>query len=395
MDETKRKTNEAEFSPQVKKPEFKSSFKPWMRIVAFLVVAVFLPEQAAQAMQYDVNMLWQKPGSGTFTPSYLKDTRSLDIPLAIKNILKDVVNKPVKAIKISSNLTVKLDKPLNMSKQRIEEIYQWLQGRPCGSKALYDFLTYEGAQVAEQDIAVMALTVDILNNVVRPEGDPKVIKNSLYALSQASGFFGHKLYPVKIVLTNDAVDLNNLTPFVAHLKGDHYILVTRVTADKAYFSEEHKEEFLPKEKFLSRFTGNALVLDPAALALLSEAQAKEVMGAGDYDYMTTSEVDNYGNVANDGYYFINKGFFNSANYGGTSVNSIKPTYYVPQAVVLTSNSILNPSTGSYAPTMNMAMITPMSDQWQNSTGRSAGIAMVKMSYNLQGETFFVGRGPEI
>ena len=33
------------------KPEFKSSFKSWIRVVAFIVVAVFLPEQAAQAAQ--------------------------------------------------------------------------------------------------------------------------------------------------------------------------------------------------------------------------------------------------------------------------------------------------------------------------------------------------------
>ena len=42
----------------------------------------------------------------------------------------------------------------------------------------------------------------------------------------------------------------DLTPFIAHVNGDHYVLVTRISEDKVYFSEEHKEEFLPKEKFL-------------------------------------------------------------------------------------------------------------------------------------------------
>jgi len=59
-----------------------------MRIVAFIVVAVFLPEQVAQAIEYDWRVLWQKPTLNTFTPPYLKDTRAIDIPLAIKTSLK-------------------------------------------------------------------------------------------------------------------------------------------------------------------------------------------------------------------------------------------------------------------------------------------------------------------
>jgi len=192
--------------PQVEKQTFKSNFKTWIRIVAFVVVAVFLPEQVAQAVEYDWRVIWQKPAVGTpFTPSYIKDIRQIDIPLTIKNILKDISGRPINAIKISPTLTVELEKPLNISKERIEEIYNWLKGKPCGSKALYDFLNYKGLspqgtvpEVLEQDIAVMALTIDILNDVVKPEGNPQVIKNSLYALSKTSEFFGHKLYPVKM-----------------------------------------------------------------------------------------------------------------------------------------------------------------------------------------------------
>ena len=105
------------------------------------------------------------------------------------------------------------------------------------------------------DIAIMALTVDILNDVVKPEGNPKIIKNSLYALSQAAKFFGADLFPVKIPANTE---LSSLVPFIAHLNPEHYILVTRVTEDKVYYSEEHKEEFLPKDVFLSKFSGYAL-----------------------------------------------------------------------------------------------------------------------------------------
>ena len=68
------------------KPEFKSGFKTWMRVVAFIVVAVFLPEQMAQAIEYDWRVLWQKPAATSlYAPSYLKNIQQSDIPLTIKN----------------------------------------------------------------------------------------------------------------------------------------------------------------------------------------------------------------------------------------------------------------------------------------------------------------------
>ena len=130
------------------KPEFHSSFKAWIRVVAFIVVVVFLPEQAAQAVEYDWRVLWGKPAmgmpmTGAFATAGLKNLQNIQIPQAVRDILKDVANKPVTSIRISDNLTIDLDKPLKMSNQRIEELYQWLSGKPCGSKALYDFLAYK------------------------------------------------------------------------------------------------------------------------------------------------------------------------------------------------------------------------------------------------------------
>ena len=163
-------------NPEKEKTTFQSSFKAWIRIVAFIVVAVFLPEQVAQAVEYDWRVLWQRPNAFTpYSPTLTKDPRQLDIPVAVRNILKDIAGKPINSIKISPTLSINLDKPLNISKGRIEEIYNWLIGKPCGSKALYDLLAYKGIPVQEQDIAVMALTVDILNGVLKPEGNPKII----------------------------------------------------------------------------------------------------------------------------------------------------------------------------------------------------------------------------
>ncbi|MCX5714438.1 MAG: cysteine peptidase family C39 domain-containing protein [Candidatus Omnitrophica bacterium] len=273
----------SEFHPVVEEKVFHSNFKSWIRVVAFIVAAVFLPEQVAQAIEYDARVLWNKPvTTNTFSPAVLKNPKLQDVPLAIKNLLKEISNKPITSIKISPTVSIELEKPANFSPQRIEEIYNWLIGKPCGAKALYDYLSYAGQNAQEQDIAVVALTADIVNGVVNPEGNPEVIKNSLFALSKASEFFGQKLFSVKLTNNNQQLT-TNLTPFIAHLKGDHYILITKITEDKAYFSDNHKEEFLPKDKFLEQFSGYCLIaankLPSAGYVLLTDKEAKTVLGA--------------------------------------------------------------------------------------------------------------------
>ncbi|MDD4953772.1 MAG: cysteine peptidase family C39 domain-containing protein, partial [Candidatus Omnitrophica bacterium] len=371
-------------------PPFKSSFKAWIRVVAFLVVAVFLPEQVAQAVEYDWRVIWQKPAAplGAFAPSYLKDARQMDIPLTIKNILKDIAGKPVNAIQISPTLSIELEKPLNITTQRIEEIYNWLKGRPCGAKAFFDYLNYKGAQVVEQDVAVMALTIDILNGVVKPEGDPKIIKNSLFALSKVSEFFKNKAYPVKIGA--DQIIAGTIpVPFIAHFKGDHYVLVTRIDGDKVYFSDEHKEEYLPLEKFLAKFSGYALVTklssNNSVYTLLSDAEARTVLGAGydsgsgdEFGYGESSPVNVGAPVS------FTQGTFNTGTSMYSRTNSIQPSWYIPQPVILGQNSILNPNSATHTLDMDMVMTTTYGTGLDN--------MMVRMSQNLQGEGYYVTPG---
>jgi hypothetical protein len=284
----------------IERETFHSSFRAWIRVVAFIIVAVFLPEQVAQAVEYDWRVLWNQPNASAGpTPAVLANPRQQDIPLAIKNLLKDISRQPVTEIKISPTVSIELEKPVKLSNQRIEEIYHWLIGKPCGAKALYDYLSYTGSAAQEQDIAVVALTADIVNGVVKPEGNPEVIKNSLYALAKAAEFFGQKLFAVKfdirgqspagtVPLTFDTnlrtKELTNaLTPFIAHLNSDHYILVTGITEDKVYFSDNHQEDFLPQDKFNQEFSGYALVsferLPERGYELLDDAAAKKILGA--------------------------------------------------------------------------------------------------------------------
>src|SRR3989338_6455356 len=278
----------------VEKEPFVSSFKAWIRVVAFIVAAVFLPEQVSWAIEQDWRVLWPNSAlassanaagrlSGGFAPGYTRNPININVPNTIKKLLQDINNKPITAIQLAPNVTVEMKAPLKMSAGRIEQIYQWLLGKPCGTKALYDYLKMRGVTADESDIAVLALSVDILNDVTKPEGNPEVIKTSLFALSKASEFFNHKLILVKLS-TIDYRLSTNLTPFIAHFKDEHYVLVTQLSAEKAYFIDQHEEEFLPLEKFQEEFSGYALVeagsFHDGQMEIVPEDEAKTILGAG-------------------------------------------------------------------------------------------------------------------
>ena len=194
-----KKENHIEHKPeqeaQEPTPGFKSKFKTWMKVISVVILLTFCPEQIAWAIQYDSGVLSQKP---TFALSQQSLASGTEIADSVRKTLLQLSKKPYQEIRLSDNLSITLDKPLDISRDRIEEIHDWLRGRPCGTKALWDFLNYKGIYVRDGDIAALALTIDILNDLVEPEGDPEVIETSFYSLQQAAQYFGIDLYPIKL-----------------------------------------------------------------------------------------------------------------------------------------------------------------------------------------------------
>jgi len=85
------------------KEQPKSKFPTWMRGVALLVVAVFLPEQAAWAMSYDPSVLWApKYYLGTGQAGYMANF----VAENVRRSLNSLEDKPLGQIQISQNLVV-------------------------------------------------------------------------------------------------------------------------------------------------------------------------------------------------------------------------------------------------------------------------------------------------
>ncbi|MEW6170735.1 MAG: cysteine peptidase family C39 domain-containing protein, partial [Candidatus Omnitrophota bacterium] len=271
--------------------------KIWIKIIAFIIAGIFLLEQPAWAIEYNPAVLWkniQPIFNSAFSGKPVnqinpalnitnQDLGNPEIADVLKKIILQLANKPIQEIRFNQNTNLILDKPLNLSKEKIEEIYNWVKGKPCGGKALYHYLHFiKGLNTYEGDVSALALTVDILAGVTKPEGNPEIIKNSLFALQKTAEFFGYTLYPVKINIDQPSeIDkLNTLIPFIAHFTSEHFVLVTKVTDEKVYFIEGEKETFLPKELFTENLSG--YLLSSKKIESLKEIDAhaaKEIKGA--------------------------------------------------------------------------------------------------------------------
>ncbi|MBU1125312.1 MAG: hypothetical protein KKC84_04750, partial [Candidatus Omnitrophica bacterium] len=261
-------------------PRFHSHFKPWVRTVALAVAVMFIPEQFAHAIGFDAQVLWKVPE--VYVPIIPQESPKGNLPGRIKNLLSDLSVQQKTSITLSPSVTLKLQKPLSLSKERIAEIMRWLQGRPCGTKALIDLLRYYQIPFAEEEVAALALAVDIFHGITILQGDPSQIKTSLYALGQAADFFGLKLSPVKIGLSPNILQKCPI-PFIAHLKNDHYILVTEAKEETVTFLDEHLKTQMSMEKFLAEFSGYTLVrthhTKDSFAEFLTDDHARSIMGA--------------------------------------------------------------------------------------------------------------------
>ncbi|MGE5309375.1 MAG: cysteine peptidase family C39 domain-containing protein, partial [Deltaproteobacteria bacterium] len=303
-------------TPEIKK----STFSPWLKTVALIVVAVFLPEQVSWAFGYDPTVLWnpqQYLGAGQegYVSNFVAEN--------VKHSLEYLANKPLQQVKIAENLVVETEPAKNAPKQikidsktdkataeklareaskkaslvissrQVKQVYDWLR-RPetqvsnyCGVYALNNFLKYNQKETVMDQLTLQVIMVDLLSgNLKEFKGQ---LRTSMSAIQKVAGAYGFQTTALKINandLTNDA--LNDITPFIAHLNGEHFILVTKITPDRVYFLEKDKEDYLTSEDIPAKLSGNILVqsellpLDKVASSPVSDDQLRQIFG-GDSD----------------------------------------------------------------------------------------------------------------
>ncbi|MFT5388134.1 MAG: hypothetical protein ACI9E5_001270, partial [Candidatus Omnitrophota bacterium] len=258
-----------------KEAPFVSRFGSWMRVCAFVVVMIFLPEQISWAFNYDPSVIWndkfemQQNGG-------LRESTDEKISAYVAQSVVGLMNqmayeqRGIQRIKVSGNNVkglkgepkdLEVFKELIFSKQRVRQYKEWLNDPSihplnCGVFAAHDLLAAENIQVPLEEISINTLTVDILSNIIRP-GDPR-LKTSLFAINKVTEVYGINLHAIKIA-PHDVDQLN--TPFIASFKDEHFVAVSDVRDGYVYYTDVGQSKVLSTDKFASEITGYVLAKD--------------------------------------------------------------------------------------------------------------------------------------
>ncbi|MDD5574450.1 MAG: hypothetical protein PHH75_04650, partial [Candidatus Omnitrophica bacterium] len=294
--------------------------KLWVKAIAWLIVLTFLPEQVAWAVDYNLRGAL----NGAVTPLASAATVATDASVlqgvqkdaavdrmiadSITSSLKSLVGKQATDIKLSRQVSVHRNYPLNLTDNKIDELHTWMMdsGRnlvTCGAQALSGLFRAMGQNISPYQMAQSALLIDILSDSldIYTYNQAKKLENSLYALANTALLYGYELKPFhwKDFYSNNkniSKALNKLIPYIAFVDDDHMVLVKGLNKDSVVIEDNGQEKIMSLVDFDLRFSGYGLALsnhipEGFDIEILEDAVAKAVQGAERKRYEEITTID--------------------------------------------------------------------------------------------------------
>ncbi|MDD5618547.1 MAG: hypothetical protein PHG69_05580, partial [Candidatus Omnitrophica bacterium] len=215
-------------------------FKTWMKVVAFIVVAVFAPQQIAWAIDYDWHSIWrstqvqtQATGAvaGVLPYAALKQAGfEKQIAFNIKESLESLRKSDSLSIQFNNNVVVERADRNPITKENINAIYKKLVDSKndivtCGAYSLYNLLSAyeiisgENKGPSILDIANTLILIDLLSNYnLEPTFNKNQLEISFYSLIKAAETYGLRLQAFYFsTYERDLESINKLVslPFIA------------------------------------------------------------------------------------------------------------------------------------------------------------------------------------
>ncbi|MDE2215457.1 MAG: hypothetical protein KGJ61_10155, partial [Candidatus Omnitrophica bacterium] len=257
-------------TPAADKTPFVSRFNQWMKVIAIVVLAAFIPNQVSWAFGYNSAVLYRN-----LPVSPMQDEEGMALPQpamqvagSLEYLLKQIQDKPKLRLELNLDAqkkghTLEIDTKTVFNAQKISQVTQWLKTPGlnvlnCGVYALKDVLNAHGIYRSLQEISVMTLSVDIMANIVKV-GAPK-LKTTLFAINKTAQALGLNYQSLK-VLPQD--ELNLKTPFIAHFKNEHFVTVQKAAGGEVYYTDLDYPHIVKSGDFLKNVDGFVFAPSPS------------------------------------------------------------------------------------------------------------------------------------
>jgi len=329
-----------------------------VKFVAWVIIAVFLPEQVAWALDYNwrgaltagtaVSSSQAAVARGDFMP-FSDPRQDKMIADSLRDVLSQLIGKNATDIQISKQVAVHRTTPYQLTHDKLNEIDAWMRDGDrslvtCGSQALAGLLASSGQGVSYLQVSHYALLFDLLSDSIDiyTYNRAKRLENSLYALSKTALLFGAELKPFQwsdFDADNKEIwkALRKLIPFIAFVNDDHMVLVKGLSKDGLIIVDNGVEKIVERAEMNRLFSGYGLLRGGSDtyglnITFLEEEVAKAIQGAKrtvheNYDF--TSELDDYWDNDDDvwvsvaalGGSFVLGGLFSGAASAGSFANA--------------------------------------------------------------------------
>ncbi|MDP8230458.1 MAG: cysteine peptidase family C39 domain-containing protein, partial [Candidatus Gorgyraea atricola] len=131
----------------------------------------------------------------------------------------------------------------------------------CAVQAVYGILASLGIETTKEELAQTAFLVDILTGVITPDGAFGEAQLSMYSILKSAQAKG-------VTLKGANVNFEQLKSYgeavIAHVGGDHYIVVIEISDTEVTYLEGSQEIAVTIEEFMNMWEGNILTLNLAA-----------------------------------------------------------------------------------------------------------------------------------
>ncbi|MDD5356115.1 MAG: cysteine peptidase family C39 domain-containing protein, partial [Candidatus Omnitrophica bacterium] len=262
-------------------------FKTWMRVVALVLVVVFVPQQVAWAVDYDWRSIWrnsqpQAAGSSSAALAALPYSAiksagfEKQIAFNIKESLDSLRRSGSLSIQFNNNIVVgrTIQKPI--TKDNVENIYRKLVDSrnniiTCGAYSLYNlFVAYGIISEDKQgpsilDIANTLILIDLLSSKnLEPTFNKNQLEISFYSLIKAAEVYGLRLQPFHFsTFQTDLESVNKQIsfPFIATIDEPHTVLVKSIDENGVLIVDNDVERMISLDEFKQRFMGYCLAVD--------------------------------------------------------------------------------------------------------------------------------------